>query len=512
MAASDIRAGGAYIELLVKGNALTQLTTVEQKMVAIGTALRHMGYWIGGFGSAITAALGVMAFNAGETGRNLTNMAIRTGLSIQTLQEMGLAAQRAGLDLSMFEKDFRRMQRGIAEGGPANNLWMRQLHLGFGQLAGLSPEKQFLLIADAITAIENPTKRAAMAMMTFGQFGAGTGMLPMIQNFIEVRRRAHSLGLVLSDTAISGLDKLGISFKEIRLQLRALSDSFIASSAKAIEPFLLIFQRLLSWVIKFVQTVPGLAALTGIVGVLATSIGGLLITVGAGIGLAPYIFKTVLTGYAGIMKLIAALPVLIAGFWKAIKVMEVWGGNILMVASWMAQMLWPEIIRLWAALPGIAVRTWAVVTATWAQVVANGALAGSYAVLIVLLKQQAIAAWAAVAPQLLLWGKVALVIVGVVAVLYVLYKLLKAVGFSMGWVTGLKDSAMRFAGLDSGDAMTQMIGPRAHVQFGAAGAEGMAGAATKHLENIDRNTDTMARAITRRGASFKEAFMGPSYD
>jgi len=54
---------------------------------------------------------------------------------------------------------------------------LEDLGLTFKDLDGLSPEQQFKLLADRISQVEDPTRKAAIAMSLFGR--TGTNLLPM---------------------------------------------------------------------------------------------------------------------------------------------------------------------------------------------------------------------------------------------------------------------------------------------------------------------------------------------
>jgi len=67
-------------------------------------------------------------------------------------------------------------------------------------LAGLSPEQQFKLIADRLAEIEDPTPRAATAMDVFGR--SGTKLLAMLSGgaagIEELQEQARGLGLTIT--------------------------------------------------------------------------------------------------------------------------------------------------------------------------------------------------------------------------------------------------------------------------------------------------------------------------
>ncbi|MCK9569852.1 phage tail tape measure protein [Candidatus Pacearchaeota archaeon] len=97
-----------------------------------------------------------------------------------------------------------------------------KLNIKIEDLKNLSPDEQFLKVAQAVASIKDPSERAALAVAVFGK--TGTELLPMLENgaagLAKYRKEANDLGAVMSDTAINkgaalkdSMDKLDVSFK-----------------------------------------------------------------------------------------------------------------------------------------------------------------------------------------------------------------------------------------------------------------------------------------------------------
>ncbi len=202
--ASGIRAGAAYIELYVKDNRLVKgLDAAAQKLSAFGASLTAIGTRMATFGAGIVTPLLGAAKVFADMGSDLDDMSQRTGVSVEALSELGFAAEQSGSDLGTLENGLRRMQKLVGDAarglGSANEAFAR-LGLPADDLAKLTPEEQFKLIADRLSQIEDPTLRAAIAMEVFGR--SGTNLLPLMQDgaagIEELQQQARDLGLTMS--------------------------------------------------------------------------------------------------------------------------------------------------------------------------------------------------------------------------------------------------------------------------------------------------------------------------
>ncbi|MFP3938352.1 MAG: hypothetical protein ACLFVW_08415 [Phycisphaerae bacterium] len=118
------------------------------------------------------------------------------------------------------------MQSNILEAGrglsTANDA-LAELGLTFGDLDGLSPEEQFKLLAERISRVADPTRKAALAMMLFGR--SGTNLLPMFERgaacIQQLREEARQLGLTMpgkdAATAERFTDALDRMWKVVRM-------------------------------------------------------------------------------------------------------------------------------------------------------------------------------------------------------------------------------------------------------------------------------------------------------
>lgn len=143
-----------------------------------------------GIGAAVavaTAALAALAVGIAKVNAAFERMdkAAKAAKSIdiaaQTLQGFQHAASLAGVEGAQMTKAFQKMQKGIgeaAQGIGTAKIAFEELGMSTLEMQQLSPDEQFLKISEALSKIEDPAKRAALATQVFGR--AGADLLPLI--------------------------------------------------------------------------------------------------------------------------------------------------------------------------------------------------------------------------------------------------------------------------------------------------------------------------------------------
>jgi len=202
--AGAIRAGRAYVELYGDDSKLVKaLRSAEGKLRAFGRQISDLGARMAKVGAAIFAPLAGTARLFSSMGDQVAKMAKRTGVTAETLSELRFVASQTGTEFETLENAFRKMQRSIYDAGRGLSTQVdafADLGLTFQDLDGLSPEEQFKLLADRIAAVEDPTKKAAIAMSLFGR--TGTNLLPMFAQgragIEALQAEARRLGLTMS--------------------------------------------------------------------------------------------------------------------------------------------------------------------------------------------------------------------------------------------------------------------------------------------------------------------------
>ncbi len=276
--ASGIRAGRAFVELFADDRALVRgLRTAQQKLAAFGAAVRGLGTQMLALGAGIVAPLALAAKAFADTGSQLSDMAARTGVSVEALGELGYAAQQSGASLEDVEKAVRTMQRTITaatNGSDQAATALDRIGLSAEALAGLKPEQQFAAIAAALARIENPTERAAAAMGVLGK--SGTTLLPMVGDLAALRAEARRLGVVMSGGQAKLADDLGDAFDRVKASLQGVANAV----GTALAPVLLdLAAKVTGFLVGFREWIAQNQGLVGTILTVGTAVAG----IGAGL-------------------------------------------------------------------------------------------------------------------------------------------------------------------------------------------------------------------------------------
>jgi hypothetical protein len=215
--AQGIKAGSAYVELLVKDNRLLSgLASAGKRLQAFGSAISGIGTKLMLLGTAVTAPLTALTKAFAHGGAAMFDMTKRTGLSAEALSELGYAAAQTGSDLETVETGVKKMQKTLyaaANGSKSAAETFAALGLNVQEVMAMNPQQQFETIAKAISHIEDPTARTALAMQLFGR--SGTSLLPLMQNLDELRAKAKALGLTTSSQSAASAKALEDAFTDL---------------------------------------------------------------------------------------------------------------------------------------------------------------------------------------------------------------------------------------------------------------------------------------------------------
>jgi hypothetical protein len=310
--AQGIKAGSAYVELSVKDQISKGLDAAAGKLKAFGLGVAAVGASITAVGAAMAAPFVGGLQDFAKVGTELANMQKRTGLAVQALSELAFAARLADVEFGDVEISVKRMQKTIADAASGEKSAADALALVGLQaknLIDLAPEDQFRRMAEAVAAIQNPTKRTQAALDLFGK--SGTKILPLISDMAKLRQEAVDLGLVMTDEMAKAADELGDSWDRVGATLNFLSISLGAAIAPEITKLGNELAKIIAQVIKWAQENPELVATIAKIGAAVFAAGSVITAFGAIVGGLGFVFAGV---SAAISAIVPLLPVLAVGF------------------------------------------------------------------------------------------------------------------------------------------------------------------------------------------------------
>jgi len=236
-----IRAGAAFVEIFADKNAFMRgLKSAEQSIKKWGHSISSFGKKMMGLGTAIVAPLMAAATKTSEFLHDLEEMSVVTGIAAESLYALSYAADQNGVSMQglvksmiFMHKNLFAMQKGTKSAVEA----FGRLGLSAKDLAGKTPDEQFLIIADRIASIKDPTQRAALALKVFGRSGAM--LLPLLSQGSGAIR-AYQDELKRLGVTVSGED-IGAAagfYKEVKKLCWIIKNGLIQSIGSALIPML----------------------------------------------------------------------------------------------------------------------------------------------------------------------------------------------------------------------------------------------------------------------------------
>jgi hypothetical protein len=309
--ASNIRAGGAFVELVLKGDiskpllrALAQLKAFGAAVSAIGKGLKAVGKFVSEMGTSLVhagdkvlkygliakAALAGAALAYASMGDKIAKASTRTGIAAEDLSELAFAADRSAVDFETLEGSVRKMQKTVAAaaGGSAEaRLALSRLGLTVADLNGLTPDKMLEKIADGMAGIQDPTARAALALSIFGK--TGTAILPLFSDgakgISRLRAEAARLGLTMSTADAKAAEE----FHDRLTDLHRVADNSVfrvgGALAAGMREFAIRTTEILVRVNRWISANRGLVAQAARVTTAVLATGTAMVTLGYGIKL-----------------------------------------------------------------------------------------------------------------------------------------------------------------------------------------------------------------------------------
>lgn len=205
----------------------TALRTADSSGKKIASVMKYAfaGISVGAFASAIKGAI--------EFGDEIGKASTKAGLGAPLVSELAAAVKQLGdIELPSLSTALKFMQVNISKAREDNDKYgdtFRALGIDLQSFLNLAPDKQFEVIAEAISQLRNVEDRARAATEIFGK--AGADMLPAFENgargIREAREEARRLGHTMSDEAVKALQEGDDAIKT----LTASWDAFIRSIA-----------------------------------------------------------------------------------------------------------------------------------------------------------------------------------------------------------------------------------------------------------------------------------------
>lgn len=238
------------------------LSKTDKKAEGLGKKFAAGAKTVGAWGVAVAgaavaggAALYGMAMKSAETADRVDKLSAKIGVSKKAFQEWDYVLGQNGMDVEKLQvgvKTLTAKMDAAATGNKAATESFSRLGLSVTDTTGkLKSQEQMTNEAImALAAMENGTEKAKLATELFGK--AGQEMMPMLNNGAEgitaLKDRAHELGLVMSDEAVTAGVVLGDTMDDVK-------KSFGAIVTKIGVEVMPVIQKLLEWVLQYMPQI-----------------------------------------------------------------------------------------------------------------------------------------------------------------------------------------------------------------------------------------------------------------
>lgn len=212
----------------------------------VGTAAKWGGAIAAGAGVAATALFGVST-KAASAMDEIDKGSQKIGISKQAYQEWSYVLGQNGMDIDKLETGMKTLvatMDSAASGTDSAKANFDTLGVSIYDANGKLKDQEAILNETmyALANMENGTEKARLATELFGK--AGVEMMPMLnggaEGMAELTERAHELGLVMSDEAVTAGVVMGDTMDDVKQSLGALGTQLGASFMPIIQSVLVL--------------------------------------------------------------------------------------------------------------------------------------------------------------------------------------------------------------------------------------------------------------------------------
>jgi hypothetical protein len=277
--AKSIEAARAFVSVAWDDSAIRR--GIERTKAMLNGAAAGIGKMGAGFaaaGASIIAPLTAAVFQFSEAGSAIDDMSQRTGASAESLSALSYAAQQSGTSMEAVEKGMRKLGQtatAAADGSQSAKDALAAVGLTAAKLKGLTPDQQLRTVAEMLSKITDPGKRAARAMDILGKSGAE--LLPMMndgaQGITDMMKKADELGLVMSGDQAKSAAAFGDAWDETKATLSAITTQIGGALAPALTDLLGKATPMIAMVSKWIRENSAVIKTIALIGV-ALSVAG----------------------------------------------------------------------------------------------------------------------------------------------------------------------------------------------------------------------------------------------
>lgn len=175
--------------------------------------------------SALAVGLFELTKSAAKTGGELFDLSQKTGITVETLSALSIAAKTTGLDINGMAPSLVIFQKNMEAAGDATSKQGRLFRAL--SIDTHDNEKALRQAFTALGKMKEGSQQTALAMQLFGR--SGKDVLAIVKetngNLDAASRKYAEMGLIISTGAASASDKFNDLLEETTLQLEAVTRS-----------------------------------------------------------------------------------------------------------------------------------------------------------------------------------------------------------------------------------------------------------------------------------------------
>jgi len=192
-------------------------------LAGLGTAFGGVGTMAAGAGLAIVGAMAAAVKQTADYGDKLWELHLKTGVSVETLSGLKLAAEESGTSIDGLATGFKKLgmgmddaQKGTGKAGDAFRALKIDIKDSQGGLRDM--DDVMLDVADRFSKMEDGAGKVALAIDLFGR--SGMELIPFLNEgrdgLEKLTAKAKELGLVIDEETAAAGDKFNDTLTELK--------------------------------------------------------------------------------------------------------------------------------------------------------------------------------------------------------------------------------------------------------------------------------------------------------
>lgn len=220
----------------------TTVSATSNALMRVGLAAQGVRAIFDGLSVAVRAVAGPFRMLAAEMERidQIVKASQKLGMAPEALIGLQHAAGLAGVEIDALETGLAQMSKRVAEaaqGAGAARDALAELAIDPSTLMAMSPEQQFLRIADALANVGSQADRVRLTFALFGR--GGVDLLGLLQEGSDAIRAAmqdaEKLGMTFSSIDAAQVERANDSMERLRVATNRLKQVLAIELAPTIE-------------------------------------------------------------------------------------------------------------------------------------------------------------------------------------------------------------------------------------------------------------------------------------